>query len=146
MTEMGPSSSMTTDFVMILLRCRASAHHIALNPPSRFRTQLFAYLFWKRNIAASATSSTSPNRLKGIVFEICSFAFWSGAPAAGMYIRFMSTIEGVGRTGNKLHDSMTVIGVLMYPGTIALTRTCGPLSAARALVKPVSNQHFGLRV
>ena len=40
--------------------------YVALNPPSRFRTQLFAYLFVAKNRAASATSDVSPNRPRGM--------------------------------------------------------------------------------
>lgn len=40
--------------------------YIALNPPSRFRTQLFAYLFVAKNRAASATSEASPKRPRGM--------------------------------------------------------------------------------
>jgi hypothetical protein len=39
---------------------------VALNPPSRFSTQLFAYSFVAKNRAASATSEACPNRPRGM--------------------------------------------------------------------------------
>jgi hypothetical protein len=39
---------------------------VALSPPSRLSTQLFAYSFLARNTAASATSSAIPKRFSGI--------------------------------------------------------------------------------
>lgn len=41
---------------------------MALNPPSRLRTQLFAYLFVAKKTAASAISAASPKRFRGTAF------------------------------------------------------------------------------
>jgi hypothetical protein len=53
---------------------RVYADHIALRPPSRLRTQLFAYWFEARKTAASAISSGVPNRFSGIWEIMCSRA------------------------------------------------------------------------
>jgi hypothetical protein len=45
------------------------AGHVALSPPSRLRTQLFAYLFVARKTAASAISEGSPKRFRGMEFR-----------------------------------------------------------------------------
>jgi len=43
--------------------------YMALNPPSRLRIQLFAYLFVARKTAASAMSDASPKHFRGIEFK-----------------------------------------------------------------------------
>jgi len=47
---------------------------VALNPPSRLRTQLLAYLFRARNSAASAISAGSPNRFRGMALRAAECA------------------------------------------------------------------------
>lgn len=42
---------------------------MALNPPSRLSTQLFAYLFLAKNTAASAISEDFPKRFRGMEFR-----------------------------------------------------------------------------
>ena len=47
--------------------------HVALKPPSRLRTVLFAYSFVVRNMTASATSFGVANRPRGIESVNCRF-------------------------------------------------------------------------
>lgn len=61
---------------------------MALNPPSRFSTQLFAYLFVTRKTAPSAISEGRPNLLMGMEFMASVRA--AGVMAACLYIRIGS--------------------------------------------------------
>jgi hypothetical protein len=64
----------------------AARAYVALNPPSRFNTQLFAYWFRARNQTASATSSDVPSLLAGIFCE-------SAVGERSMYISFVIEIN-----------------------------------------------------
>jgi hypothetical protein len=126
--------------------CHISCNYMALKPPSRFNTQLFAYLLVARKTAASAISEASPNRFKGMAFRASERA--SGVIAV-LYIRkvqqekrvlqvFQSgTSSTIVRNGNI----PAVMSVSIYPGTITLTRVpFSPNSAAKARVKPHNYQ------
>jgi hypothetical protein len=139
--------------------------HTALNPPSRFSTQLFAYLFVTKNTAASAISEVKPNLLRGMEFNASVRA--AGVIPICLYIRIGSVL---GRHKDRLalevkpkpaHINTAsaletdrcrfnepqvrqngigvpfVMSVSIYPGISTLTLIpFSPSSAARARVKP----------
>lgn len=102
------------------LNCpRPNNFQLALNPPSRLRTVLFAYSFLTKNITASATSSAFPYRRRGMSatsFRLCA------------------------------SEKFSIICVSIYPGTTAFARNGGnagnlslmaTASSASVLVKAV---------
>ena len=91
-------------------------YYTALNPPSRFITQLFAYSLLAKNTAASAISSGAPNRPSGML---------------SFNLSFCPSLKSA------------IIGVSIYPGTIAFDRTTtlrreSAASTVNDLVRPRS--------
>jgi hypothetical protein len=79
------SSLMTTSLrrsKYVLARDR-KIDQVALKPPSRLSTQLLAYSFLARNIAASATSQGFPKRFIGMCFRAWDLA--SGVMAVSVH-------------------------------------------------------------
>lgn len=56
---------------------QVSCRYVALKPPSKFKTVLFAYALLARKTAASATSLVVPKRPRGMEAE--RLPFWSNA-------------------------------------------------------------------
>jgi hypothetical protein len=117
---------------------------VALNPPSRLRTQLLAYLFVARNTAASAISEGSPKRLRGMAFRAAECA--SGVMAVLCILESNRPKDDMwGKPKgikNVVYETIIPLVILVstYPGTMTFTRMFfSPSSVANARVKAGGN-------
>lgn len=72
-------------------------YYVALKPPSRFRTQLFAKRFVARKIAASATSSGCPTRREGQSLRYCCWISGFRSRKEGCTLTLSFSYMGDGR-------------------------------------------------
>jgi hypothetical protein len=84
---------------------------LALKPPSRFSTQLFAYSFLARKSAASAISSGLPKRLSGIFARALLLALASIAAPGGLYIRIILLLGCCGGTDMEIRRYTLCMGM-----------------------------------